>query len=63
MQTAISAENEILGGFGIPFASAPHQAEREERIMDQADFAAASTQKRLTHEQVFDALRRSLHAE
>ena len=35
--------------------------EPEEHIMDIADEAAASTDARLTHEEVFSSLRRKLH--
>ncbi|MCR5024109.1 MAG: type II toxin-antitoxin system Phd/YefM family antitoxin [Lachnospiraceae bacterium] len=36
--------------------------EPEEYIMDVADSAAASTSKRLTHEEVFGSLRRKINA-
>ena len=36
--------------------------EPEEYIMDAADKAAASTSKRLTHEEVFGSLRRKINA-
>lgn len=39
-----------------------NQPEAAESIMDKADIAATSTKKRLTHAQVFGALRSKLHA-
>ena len=57
------AQNELFNANTLTLNSHSQQAESEERIMDKADFAAASTQKRLTHEQVFGALRGKLHAE
>ncbi len=40
-----------------------HLTDPEETIMDVADNAAVSTNKRLTHEEVFGSLRRKINAE
>lgn len=55
------AQIDVLGSTHV-VGAIPRQAEQEERIMDRADFVAESTQKRLTHEEVFGALRRKIHA-
>ncbi len=57
------AKKELFNDHALTLDSYLQQTESEETIMDKADFAAASTQKRLTHEQVFGALRGKLHAE
>ena len=65
MMQAISipdVKSEYLHSGALAMDVCSPQTEQEESIMDKADFAAASTQKRLTHEQVFGALRGKFHA-
>ena len=61
--SAASAQSELFNADTLTLNSYSQHTESEESIMDKADFVAASTQKRLTHEQVFEALRGKLHAE
>ena len=61
--SAASAQSELFNADTLTLNSYSQHTESEESIMDKADFVAASTQKRLTHEQVFGALRGKLHAE
>ena len=56
------AKNDIFDNSAQVLSSFPRHSEQEERIMDKADFAATSTQKRLTHEEIFGALRGKIHA-